>query len=92
MMIGVQADIVLRDRRDHIPTTAALPQPGLLAHNIHRGNHAVVGQHVGDVARDVVGIRMDEVFDVKAEIDVHAHLLHGDLGRALDVDLRHAAV
>jgi hypothetical protein len=54
MVVSVQTDIMLRDRADHIPPAAALPQPRLLTDYVHRSGGAVIGEHGCNIARNIV--------------------------------------
>ena len=73
-MIGVQPHIVQADSGDHIAAAAPFPEPRLLTHDIHRPHDAVIGEQGGEFQGNIVGIRVDQVFDIEAEIDVHEHM------------------
>ncbi len=62
---------MLANGGDHIAPPAPFPQARLLADYAHRGTDARVGQALGDIARDVVGVGVYQIFYVEDDEDDH---------------------
>jgi hypothetical protein len=74
VVVGVIADIVMRQRAENVISAPLLQYARLLAHNLERRPHSAPLQFLRNPERSVIGRRLDVVFGVEPQHHVNRRL------------------